>query len=113
MFGNEGERGIPEVLDTLERWRADGRRVALATVIEVERSAPRGPGAVMAVNDRGDVAGSVSGGCVESAVYTEAQDAIETGRGRVVTYGISDDQAMEHGLTCGGTIHVLVERLDW
>jgi xanthine dehydrogenase accessory factor len=113
MFASEGERGIPEVLETIERWRGDGLRVALATVIEVERSAPRGPGAVMAVNERGDVVGSVSGGCVESAVYAEAQDAIAGGRGRIATYGISDDQALEHGLTCGGTIHVLVERLDW
>jgi xanthine dehydrogenase accessory factor len=113
MFAREGERGIAEVLDTIERWRNDGQPVALATVVDVEQSAPRGPGAVMAVNGRGDVAGSVSGGCVESAVYTEAQDAIETGRGRLVTYGISDDQALEHGLTCGGTIHVLIERLDW
>jgi xanthine/CO dehydrogenase XdhC/CoxF family maturation factor len=113
MFAQNGERGISEVLDTLERWRGEGQRVALATVVGVERSAPRGPGAVMAVNERGDVAGSVSGGCVESAVYIEAQDAIASGRGRLVTYGISEDQALEHGLTCGGTIHVLVERLDW
>jgi len=113
MFSNDGERGIPEVLATLERWRGEGQRVALATVVGVENSAPRGPGAVMAVNARGDVAGSVSGGCVESAVYGEAQEVIASGRARVVTYGISDDQAFEHGLTCGGTIHVLVERLDW
>jgi xanthine dehydrogenase accessory factor len=113
MFAREGERGLAEVLATVERWRGEGQPVALATVVEVERSAPRGPGAVMAVNGRGDVAGSVSGGCVESAVYTEAQDAIASGRARLVSYGISDDQAFEHGLTCGGTIHVLVERLDW
>jgi len=113
MFAREGERGLPEVLETVARWRGEGQQVALATVVGVEQSAPRGPGAVMAVSERGDVAGSVSGGCVESAVYTEAQDAIASGRGRVVTYGISDDQALEHGLTCGGTIHVLVERLDW
>ena len=67
----------------------------------------------MAVNSRGEVAGSVSGGCVEGAVYEEAQDAIQTGRARLVTYGISDDDAISIGLTCGGTIHVFVERLDW
>jgi xanthine dehydrogenase accessory factor len=102
-----------EVLDTIERWKAEGQRIAVATVVAVEQSAPRDPGAVMTVNERGDVAGSVSGGCVESAVYEEAQDAIATGRPRLVTYGISDEDAISVGLTCGGTIHVFVERLDW
>ena len=102
-----------DILDTVERWRAEGQRVALATVVGVERSAPRGTGASMAVNERGDVAGSVSGGCVEAAVYEEAQDAIRTGRPRVATYGISDADAIAVGLTCGGTIAVFVERLDW
>jgi xanthine dehydrogenase accessory factor len=102
-----------DVLDTVERWRSGGQRVALATVVGVEKSAPRDAGATMAVNERGEVAGSVSGGCVEAAVYEEAQDAIAGGRARLVTYGISDAQAIEHGLTCGGTIHVFVERLDW
>jgi xanthine/CO dehydrogenase XdhC/CoxF family maturation factor len=102
-----------DVLATVERWRNDGQRVALATVVGVEKSAPRDPGATMAVNERGEVAGSVSGGCVEAAVYEEAQDAIAGGRARLVTYGISDAQAIKHGLTCGGTIHVFVERLDW
>ena len=76
-------------------------------------ASPRDPGAVLAVNERGDVAGSVSGGCVESAVYDEAQDAIATGRPRLVSYGISDADAISVGLTCGGTIHVFIERLDW
>lgn len=102
-----------DVLETIERWRSEGQRVALATVVAVEESAPRDPGSVLAVNERGDVAGSVSGGCVESAVYDEAQDAIASGRSRLVTYGISDEDAISVGLTCGGTIHVFVERLDW
>jgi xanthine dehydrogenase accessory factor len=102
-----------EILDTVERWREEGQRVALATVVGVEQSAPRDPGAVMAVNERGEVAGSVSGGCVEAAVYEEASDAIASGRARLVSYGISDEAAIERGLTCGGTIHVFVERLDW
>ncbi len=102
-----------DILDAIERWRSDGQRVALATVVGVEKSAPRDPGAAMAVNERGEVAGSVSGGCVEAAVYEEAQDAIAGGRPRLVTYGISDEQASEQGLTCGGTIYVFVERLDW
>jgi xanthine dehydrogenase accessory factor len=100
-----------EVLEAVERWRAEGRRVALATVVGVEVSAPRDPGASLAVNDSGQVAGSVSGGCVEGAVYEEAQDAISTGRPRLVSYGISDADAISVGLTCGGTIHVFVEPL--
>ena len=102
-----------DVLDTIERWRAEGQRVAVATVVAVENSAPRDPGAVLALNERGDVVGSVSGGCVESAVYEEAQDAMGSGRPRLVSYGISDADAISVGLTCGGTIHVFVERLDW
>jgi xanthine dehydrogenase accessory factor len=104
---------VIDVLDTIERWRGQGQRIAVATVVGVEKSAPRDPGATMAVNERGDVAGSVSGGCVEAAVYQEAQDAIASGRPRLVTYGISDADAISVGLTCGGTIHVFVERLDW
>jgi xanthine/CO dehydrogenase XdhC/CoxF family maturation factor len=102
-----------DVLDAIEAWRGQGQRIAVATVVGVEKSAPRDPGAVLAVNERGDVAGSVSGGCVESAVYGEAQDAIASGRPRLVSYGISDADAISVGLTCGGTIHVFVERLDW
>lgn len=104
--------GVTEVLDAVERWRAYGQRVAVATVVGVERSAPRDPGAVLAVSEGGQVAGSVSGGCVESAVYEEAQDAIASGRARVASYGISDADAISVGLTCGGTIHVFVEPLD-
>jgi len=104
---------MTDILEAVERWRAEGQRVALATVVGVERSAPRDPGASLAVNERGDIAGSVSGGCVESAVYEEAQDALQTGRPRLVSYGISDADAVSVGLTCGGTIHVFVERLDW
>ena len=102
-----------DVLDVLERWMADDLKVAVATVVGTERSAPRDPGAVMAVSDNGDVVGSVSGGCVEPAVYEEAMEVLKTGRPKLLTYGIADDQAFEVGLTCGGTIHVFVERLDW
>jgi xanthine dehydrogenase accessory factor len=83
-----------DVLDAIESWRGAGQRIALATVVGVETSAPRDPGAVLAVNERGDVAGSVSGGCVEAAVYEEAQDVIATGRARLVVYGISDADAI-------------------
>jgi xanthine dehydrogenase accessory factor len=103
-----------EILDDLDRWRASGARVALARVVDVEGSGPRGPGAAMAVNERGEVAGSVSGGCVEGAVVTEAL-AILGGQAesRIVTFGYSDDDAFAVGLTCGGTIRLFIEPLDW
>lgn len=104
---------MKEVLDDIERWRAAGRRVALARVVGVDGSGPRDPGATMAVNDDGEVAGSVSGGCVEGAVLTEALAVLEQGTPRLVTYGIADEDAFAVGLTCGGTIHVFVEPLDW
>jgi xanthine dehydrogenase accessory factor len=102
------------VLDDIERWRTAGRRVAVARVVGVEGSGPREPGATMAVNDAGDVAGSVSGGCVEGAVLTEALAVLEGKRNRgVISFGYSDDEAFAVGLTCGGTVHVYVEPLDW
>jgi xanthine dehydrogenase accessory factor len=105
---------VKEVLDDIARWRADGRRVAIARVVGVEGSGPRDPGATMVVNDAGEVAGSVSGGCVEGAVVTEALAVLagEKARG-VVTFGYSDDEAFAVGLTCGGTLHLYVEPLDW
>lgn len=103
---------MKDVLATLERWTAEGRRVAFATVVQVERSAPRGPGAVMAVNDRGEVAGSVTGGCVEPAVYAECEAVLAGEPARLRTYGISDDEGFEVGLACGGTVHIFIEVLD-
>ena len=91
-----------EVLDDIERWRAAGKRVAVARVVGVEGSGPRDPGATMAVSDDGEVAGSVSGGCVLAG----------DGTPRLLTYGITDEDAFAVGLTCGGTIHVLVELLE-
>ena len=104
---------MKELLDDLDQWRADGRRVAVARVVDLEGSGPRLPGAAMAVNEDGDVIGSVSGGCVEGAVVIEALDVIETGDRRIVTFGYSDDEAFEVGLTCGGTIHLFIEPFDW
>src|SRR5690606_22338461 len=90
-----------EVLDDVERWRRAGRRVALARVVDVEGSGPRLPGAAMAVNEDGEVAGSVSGGCVEGAVVAEAVALLERReRGRLVSFGYSDDEAFAVGLTC-------------
>ena len=89
-----------DILDQVERWRESGERVAIATVIQTWGSAPRQAGSAMALTASGKIAGSVSGGCVESAVYEEAQDAIASGRPRLVTYGISDADAIAVGLTC-------------
>jgi xanthine dehydrogenase accessory factor len=104
---------VREILSDLDRWRRQDKRVAVARVVDVEGSGPRLPGAAMAVNEDGEVAGSVSGGCVEGAVVTEALDIIETGDRRMVTFGYSDDEAFAVGLTCGGTIHLFIEPLDW
>jgi xanthine dehydrogenase accessory factor len=103
-----------ELLDVIDKWRQAGQRVALARVVGLDGSGPRDPGAAMAVNDAGEVAGSVSGGCVEGAVVTEALAVLAGERARgVITFGYSDDDAFAVGLTCGGTIHVFVEPLDW
>ncbi|MGZ4737373.1 MAG: XdhC family protein [Gaiellaceae bacterium] len=105
---------MKEVLDDIERWRGEGRRVAIARVVGVDGSGPRDPGATMVVNDAGEVAGSVSGGCVEGAVVTEALAVLAGDRPRgIVTFGYSDDEAFAVGLTCGGTVHLFVEPLDW
>ena len=104
---------MKEILDDLDRWRADGHRVAIARVVDIDGSGPRDPGAAMAVNELGEVAGSVSGGCVEGAVVTEALDILATGDRRLVTFGYSDDDAFAVGLTCGGTVHLFIEPLDW
>jgi xanthine dehydrogenase accessory factor len=104
---------VKEILDDIDRWRAQNKRVAVARVVDVEGSGPRLPGSAMAVNEDGEVAGSVSGGCVEGAVVTESLELLETGERRMVTYGFSDDEAFAVGLTCGGTIHLFIEPLDW
>jgi xanthine dehydrogenase accessory factor len=105
---------VRELLDDIDRWRDAGRRVALARVVDIDGSGPRDPGAAMAVSEDGEVAGSVSGGCVEGAVVSEAL-AILHGeqQPRVVTFGYSDDEAFAVGLTCGGTIHLFIEPLEW
>ena len=105
---------MKEVLDDIERWRADGHRVAVARVVALEGSGPRDPGATMVVNDEGEVAGSVSGGCVEGAVVEAALEVLGGARAPgIVTFGYSDDEAFAVGLTCGGTIHLFLEPLDW
>jgi xanthine dehydrogenase accessory factor len=103
---------VRELLRDLDRWLRQGKRVALARVVDLEGSGPRDPGAAMAVSEDGEVIGSVSGGCVEGAVVTEALDVLATGTGRMVTFGYSDDDAFAVGLTCGGTVHLFIEPFD-
>jgi xanthine dehydrogenase accessory factor len=104
---------VKEILNDLERWQRQGKRVAIARVVDLEGSGPRLPGAAMAVSEDGEVAGSVSGGCVEGAVVVEALNVLEKNDRRMVTFGYSDDEAFAVGLTCGGTIHLFIEPLDW
>ena len=103
---------VREVLETARRWRERGDAVALATVVATRRSAPRPLGSKLAVSEHGELAGSVSGGCVENDVYGAAQEVLEGGGPRLLTYGISDDLAFEVGLPCGGEIDVWVEEPD-
>ena len=104
---------MKELIADVDRWRAAGRRVAIARVVDIEGSGPRSPGAAMAVSDDGEVAGSVSGGCVEGAVVSEALEILRTGERRMVTFGYSDDAAFAVGLTSGGTVHLFIEPMDW
>jgi len=103
-----------DLLDDIDRWQKAGKRVALARVVDIEGSGPREAGAAMAVNEDGEVIGSVSGGCVEGAVVSEAL-AILSGEqpSRIVTFGYSDDEAFAVGLTCGGIIHLFIQPLTW
>lgn len=98
-----------EIVDGLLAWRAAGISFAVATVVRTWKSAPRQPGAAMAVSAHGEVLGSVSGGCVEGAVYAAAQEVLETGKSQTHTYGVSDGDALSVGLTCGGTIEVMIQ----
>ncbi|MCA9859231.1 MAG: XdhC family protein [Thermomicrobiales bacterium] len=100
---------MKELLHDIDQWHANGNKVAIATVVKVEGSAPRPVGAAMAVSSAGDLAGSVSGGCVETAVFDEAQEVIKSGRPKLLRYGITDEMAWDVGLACGGTIEVFVE----
>ncbi|TMC21909.1 MAG: XdhC family protein [Chloroflexi bacterium] len=103
-----------DVLPDIEKWRARGEKVAIATVVSMVGSAPRRPGAKLAVSETGELAGSVSGGCVEPAVIHAAMQVIKNGEPQLLEFGISEEDNIEQiGLACGGTIHVFVERLDW
>ena len=101
-----------DILQDVLPWYGQGTRFALATVIRTWSSSPRPIGAAMAVSETGEVVGSVSGGCVEGAVYEVAQRVLETGRPESVTYGVSDSDAFAVGLTCGGTVELFVQPVD-
>jgi xanthine dehydrogenase accessory factor len=103
---------VREVLADLERWRARGERVAVAVVVASRRSAPRPVGAKLAISENGELAGSVSGGCVENEVYEAARELLRGGSPQLLTYGISDDLALSVGLPCGGEIDVWVDEPD-
>ena len=101
-----------DVLPDIDRWRAQGKPVALATVIQTWGSAPRGVGAKMALTPDNEISGSVSGGCVEGAVFETGVEVLRTGKPQLLHFGVADDTAWEVGLACGGTIDVFVSALN-
>ena len=103
---------MKDVLEDVDAWVARGDAVAIATVVDVKRSAPRPPGAKMAVSSRGEVSGAVSGGCVEGAVVEVAEEVLRGGEPRLLHFGIADSEAWDVGLPCGGEIDVFVERYE-
>jgi xanthine/CO dehydrogenase XdhC/CoxF family maturation factor len=103
---------MKEIIEDVERWRAEGKKVAIATVVATRRSAPRPVGAKLAISESGELCGSVSGGCVESDVYENAREVLETGTPKLLSFGIGDEEAWEVGLPCGGEIDVFVEPLE-
>ena len=102
---------MKEILAEIERWQEEGERVVVATVIATRRSAPRPIGSSLAISESGKLCGSVSGGCVEGDVYEQAREVLADGKPKLLSYGISDDEAWSVGLPCGGEIDVFVERL--
>jgi xanthine/CO dehydrogenase XdhC/CoxF family maturation factor len=100
-----------DILQAAEDWRKQGRSVALATVVETWGSAPRPVGANLVIDEEGNFLGSVSGGCVEGAVVTEALDVIDSGTPKMLEFGVADETAWKVGLSCGGKIRVFVEKV--
>ena len=101
-----------DILVAAQDWREAGRSVAVATVVETWGSAPRPVGANLVIDQDGNFLGSVSGGCVEGAVVTEALDVIDSGKPKMLEFGVADETAWKVGLSCGGKIRVLVEKVD-
>lgn len=107
MFVNE-----EDILKQAEKWKREGREVAIATVVETWGSAPRPVGSHLVIDGEGNFLGSVSGGCVEGAVVTEALEVIDEGSPRMLEFGVADETAWKVGLSCGGRIRVYLEPLD-
>ena len=103
---------MKDVLADIDRWRARGEKVAIATVVATRRSAPRPLGSKLAISESGELAGSVSGGCVEGDVFIHAEEVLKTGKPKLLSYGIADEEGWNVGLPCGGEIDVFVELLD-
>jgi xanthine/CO dehydrogenase XdhC/CoxF family maturation factor len=101
-----------DILKAAEDWRKQGRDVALATVVETWGSAPRPVGSNLVIDQEGNFLGSVSGGCVEGAVVTEALDVIDSGKPKMLEFGVADETAWKVGLSCGGKIRVFVEKVE-
>ena len=101
-----------EIMEQAASWRGAGKGVALATVVSTWGSSPRPLGSKLAVSDKGAFVGSVSGGCVEGAVVTEALETIRDGKPRMLDFGVTNEQAWEVGLACGGKIEIFVERVE-
>jgi xanthine/CO dehydrogenase XdhC/CoxF family maturation factor len=103
---------VKEILPEVEQWRKDGEKIVVATVVATRRSAPRPLGASLAISESGKMCGSVSGGCVESDVFENAQEVFESGEPKLLSYGIDDDVAWSVGLHCGGEIDVFLEVVE-
>jgi xanthine/CO dehydrogenase XdhC/CoxF family maturation factor len=102
---------VKEILTEIERWQQEGEDVVVATVVANRRTAPRPVGSSLGISRSGKLCGSVSGGCVEGDVFQQAQEVFASGEPKLLSYGISDEEAWEVGLPCGGEIDVFVERL--
>jgi len=107
-----GPAETDEIIAQAMNWRREGKKVAIATVVSTWGSSPRAVGSQLVVNSDGAFLGSVSGGCIEGAVVTEAMDAMADGKPRLLDFGVSDSEAWEVGLACGGKVEVFVERVD-
>ena len=103
---------MKEILPEIDRWKEDGEKVVVATVVATRRSAPRPIGASLAISESGKMCDSVSGGCVESDVFENAMEVMKSGAPKMLSYGITDDMAWNVGLPCGGEIDVFVEPVE-